>query len=194
VVRRTPTNRQNSSLKPAGADGSLRGQGTTATRLCQVEVEPGERLTLGALGGIEWRAYKAESFIQNVPESVKKRSDRRIRGGVFGDVFLNESGSMKLTVDGEVRNNESNVALDASDPDHAYDYDNLSYTQYLVTGGLEVSFGQGQHGFRHVGSMLGALLRGHEAKFLELAEKRCLVNPELSSGGRTVVAVAVERS
>jgi hypothetical protein len=105
-----------------------------------VELEVTERLMLGASASSSWRTYDGEAFITSVPESAKRREDRRLGLGAVLEIALDQEGSVVLALSYDVLFSESNVALDPADAEHALDYHDRSYVQHIVQTGLEFHF------------------------------------------------------
>ena len=113
-------------------------------------VAPGAQLELGLRpsraweislrGGYEFRHYLEESRIERVPSSRKQRQDHRWSAGASVEIELDRSGRLTMLGDYRLLVSSSNVAYDPTDRDHDLDYDDRTFVQHVVEGGLMVAF------------------------------------------------------
>lgn len=108
----------------------------------------GARLSLGVLAGVEGRWYLDESGIrlagvgarQLRRESAKRRRDLRVRAGAHAELALDRRARFALSSDYGLLVSRSNVAYDASDPEHALDYGDRRFVQHQIEGGMALRF------------------------------------------------------
>lgn len=97
-------------------------------------------LLFSTLARAEYRSYIGESFVPTVQESRKVRRDVRVRGRVGGELALDDSGMLRLALDHSLLVSRSNVAFDAADPAHLYDFGDRNFIQQTTELGLTASF------------------------------------------------------
>jgi hypothetical protein len=108
---------------------------------------PTQSLLLSLTATLEQRDYTAESYLSGLllppplrERSSKQRSDWRTLLAVRAQYALDPVGAKTLWAGYAGRLRRSNVAYDADDPAHAFDYTNASYEQHLLEAGLELRY------------------------------------------------------
>jgi Flp pilus assembly protein TadD len=89
---------------------------------------------------LDWRRYRDESYIAGVAQSVKRREDLRWSAGIDLQLGLDRDEHFMIVPSYAILVSSSNVALSTTDPAHAFDYDDRSFTQHFVELGVEASF------------------------------------------------------
>jgi len=87
----------------------------------------------------EYRGYLEPSAIPRVRASEKTREDWRFRAQLGGELVLDAAARYRLTLDQTLVVQRSNVAFDASDPAHQYDYADHNYLQPTTELGISAS-------------------------------------------------------
>jgi Tfp pilus assembly protein PilF len=108
--------------------------------LVSASVKPTDWLRLRGYAELELREYLDESQIAGVPASRKTRADTRWTGTFRGEFQLDSRGHVRLVPSYTLIANDSNVAYDATDTDHEFDYDDRAFVQHLFELDLELSF------------------------------------------------------
>jgi len=98
------------------------------------------RLHLVASTDLDWRRYRDESYIEGVDASRKRRQDLRWSAGVDLRWGLDRHEQVMLVPSYAFIVSSSNVSQSNTDPDHAFDYDDRSFTQHFFELGVEGSF------------------------------------------------------
>jgi len=99
-----------------------------------------ERLRLATVWRAEYRGYLEQSRITGLPGSGKTRQDLRLRGQVGAELSLDEGGRFRVTLDQTLLASLSNMAWDASDAAHQYDYGDRNFLQPTTELGVAASF------------------------------------------------------
>jgi Flp pilus assembly protein TadD len=89
---------------------------------------------------LDWRRYRDESYIAGVAQSVKRREDLRFSAGLDLQLGLDKDEHFLIVPSYAILVSSSNIALSTTDPSHAFDYDDRSFTQHFVELGVELSF------------------------------------------------------
>jgi len=97
-------------------------------------------LRFSALGRVEYRDYVAASGIPGVRASQKNRRDWRWRGQLGGELGLDARHQLNLTLQQTLLVSRSNVAYDARDAAHQYDYGDRNFVQPTTELGISASF------------------------------------------------------
>jgi hypothetical protein len=96
-------------------------------------------LRFSALGRVEYRDYLDPSGIPGVRASQKIRQDWRWRGQLGGELSLDARHQLNLTLQQTLLVSLSNVAYDASDAAHQYDYGDRNFVQPTTELGISAS-------------------------------------------------------
>jgi tetratricopeptide (TPR) repeat protein len=97
-----------------------------------------DQLSLGASAKVEYRRYLEPSFVRSLPTSRKTREDVRYRLRAYGELALDSDEHVSLLLSYEALISRSNIAFDANDPQHRYDYGDRNFVEHLVELGLEL--------------------------------------------------------
>jgi Flp pilus assembly protein TadD len=89
---------------------------------------------------LDWRRYRDESYIAGVSQSRRRREDLRWSAGIDLQWGLDDDEHVMIVPSYAFLVSSSNVALSTTDPTHAFDYDDRSFTQHFIELGLEASF------------------------------------------------------
>lgn len=89
---------------------------------------------------LDWRRYRDESYIVGVAESRKRRQDLRWSAGLDVQWAVDEGEHLLIVPSYAILTSSSNIAQSTSDPAHAFDYDDRSFTQHFLELGLEGNF------------------------------------------------------
>jgi Flp pilus assembly protein TadD len=108
--------------------------------IASTRVEIVSSLHLVGMTQLDWRRYRDESYISAIAQSRKRRQDLRWSAGVDLQWALDEDEHLLIVPSYAVLLSSSNVAQSSSDPQHAFDYDDRSFTQHFVEVGVELSF------------------------------------------------------
>ncbi len=107
-------------------------------------VESGLDLTqglyLGAAATGSLRVYLAPSGIDAIEASQKTRQDQRLTASAFLEIGLDSDQTWLLVPSYDILLSHSNVAYDANDPEHDFDYDDRNFVQQLLELNLRVVF------------------------------------------------------
>ncbi|MEO8181778.1 MAG: tetratricopeptide repeat protein [Deltaproteobacteria bacterium] len=109
-----------------GAGAGLGWQATSALRF-------------SSLARLDYRGYLDASGIPGIRASRKTREDWRFRGQLRTELSLDQESRFRLTLDQTLLVSRSNVAFDASDPDHRYDYGDRNFVQPTIELGITAS-------------------------------------------------------
>jgi hypothetical protein len=96
-------------------------------------------LRFSALGRVEYRDYVDASGIPGVRASQKNRQDWRWRGQLGGELSLDARHQLNLTLQQTLLVSLSNVAYDAGDAVHQYDYGDRNFVQPTTELGISAS-------------------------------------------------------
>jgi tetratricopeptide (TPR) repeat protein len=97
-------------------------------------------LRCSALGRIEYRGYLDPSGIPGLQASQKARQDWRWRGQLGAELNLDARHQLNLTLQQTLLVSRSNVAYDARDAAHQYDYGDRNFVQPTTELGISASF------------------------------------------------------
>ena len=97
-------------------------------------------LRFSTLGRVEYRDYVDASGIPGVRASQKNRQDWRWRGQLGGELGLDARHQLNLTLQQTLLVSLSNVAYDARDAAHQYDYGDRNFVQPTTELGISASF------------------------------------------------------
>ncbi len=97
-------------------------------------------LRFSALGRLEYRGYLDPSGIPGVLASQKNRQDWRWRGQLGGELSLDARHQLNLTLQQTLLVSLSNMAYDAGDAIHQYDYGDRNFVQPTTELGISASF------------------------------------------------------
>lgn len=103
-------------------------------------VEPLQHLWIWGYASGDYRSYLEDSVIVGVEASRKRREDLRGTFEVRVELPLDEEGAWHVVPGYGLLVSVSNVAYDATDPDHAYDYDDRNFVQHFAEINLEATF------------------------------------------------------
>ena len=95
-------------------------------------------LSLGVSLDVEARWYLSESYWSGPLLANALADDQRYRLGARGEYRLLRAPQIELLVDYSLLVSRSNMAFDASDPEHAFDYDDRNFVQQLFELGTRV--------------------------------------------------------
>jgi len=96
------------------------------------------RLSLGASAKVEYRRYLEPNFVRGLPNSRKTREDGRYRLRAHGELGLDTDQHVSLLLSYEVLISRSNIAFDADDSHHRFDYGDRNFVEHLIELGLEL--------------------------------------------------------
>jgi Flp pilus assembly protein TadD len=108
--------------------------------IASARVDLAPTLHLVGTAQLDWRRYRDESYIAGIAQSRKRREDLRWTAGIDLQWALDEDEHVMIVPSYAILVSSSNVALSSTDPAHAFDYDDRSFTQHFVELGLELSF------------------------------------------------------
>jgi Flp pilus assembly protein TadD len=108
--------------------------------IASTRIEIVSSLHLVGMTQLDWRRYRDESYISGIDQSRKRRQDLRWSAGVDLQWALDEGEHFLIVPSYAVLLSSSNVAQSSSDSQHAFDYDDRSFTQHFVELGVELSF------------------------------------------------------
>jgi tetratricopeptide (TPR) repeat protein len=97
-----------------------------------------DQLSLGASAKVEYRRYLEPSFVRSLPASRKTREDVRYRLRAYGELALDSEEHVSLLLSYEALISRSNIAFDANDPEHRFDYGDRNFVEHLIELGLEL--------------------------------------------------------
>jgi tetratricopeptide (TPR) repeat protein len=97
-------------------------------------------LRFSALARVEYRGYLDPSGIPGVRASQKSRKDWRWRGQLGGELGLDARHQLNLTLQQTLLVSRSNMAYDARDAAHQYDYGDRNFVQPTTELGISASF------------------------------------------------------
>lgn len=101
------------------------------------DVAATSRVTFRSRIGVEGRRYDAASGITGVPESEKRRLDLRARLRLRAEVALGYARTAALFAQYDALFSDSNIAFDAADANHAFDYNDRRFAQHAIAVGVE---------------------------------------------------------
>jgi hypothetical protein len=97
-----------------------------------------DRLSLGASAKLEYRRYLEPSFVRSLSASRKTREDVRYRLRAYGELALDSDEHLGLLLSYEALISRSNIAFDANDREHRFDYGDRNFVEHLIELGLEL--------------------------------------------------------
>jgi hypothetical protein len=97
-----------------------------------------DQLTLGASAKVEYRRYLEPNLVRSLPGSRKTREDVRYRLRAYSELALDSDEHVSVLLSYEALISRSNIAFDASDPQHRFDYGDRNFVEHLIELGLEL--------------------------------------------------------
>ena len=97
-----------------------------------------DQLSLGASAKVEYRRYLEPNFVRSLPTSRKTREDVRYRLRAYGELALDSDEHVSLLLSYEALISRSNIAFDANDSQHRFDYGDRNFVEHLIELGLEL--------------------------------------------------------
>jgi tetratricopeptide (TPR) repeat protein len=97
-------------------------------------------LRLFAQTRAELRSYLDAALVTGIPASRKVRRDARWRSQLGAEYALDAAGTFRLTLEENLLLSGSNVAANASDPQHQYDYGDYNFVQSTTELGVSATF------------------------------------------------------
>jgi tetratricopeptide (TPR) repeat protein len=88
----------------------------------------------------DYRGYLDAAALPGVRASRKTREDWRFRGQLGAELSLDQASRFRLTLDQTLLVSLSNVAFDAADPAHQYDYGDRNFLQPTTELGVAASW------------------------------------------------------